>query len=523
MAIYLNPGNDAFRLALNSQIYVDKTDLIEIINQMIDTNDRFICVSRPRRFGKSMTANMLTAYYDKSVDSKSLFYGKKITDYSSFETHLNKYNVLFLNIQTFLSRAPSPDTMIHYLEEKVVSELKECYPDIVLEETKLAPCLERIYVKTKETFIIILDEWDCIFREKRLEHESQVMYLDFLRDLLKDKTYVSLAYMTGILPVKKYGTHSALNMFSEYSMTNPKILAKYTGFTESEVQQLCFEYDMDFEVTKSWYDGYHFRKEAHIYNPKSVVECMRNDEYDSYWTQTETYEALKYYIVMNFDGLKDAVIDMLSGTHIKINTFKFQNDMTTFQSKDDVLTLLIHLGYLAYDATNQEVFIPNKEVELEFQNAIEGAGWDEVISAIKNSDELLKATISGNSAYVAKAIEQVHMDNTSILMYNDENSLRCVMVLAYFSAKRFYTIHHEFASGKGYADLVLIPMGNPADYPAMIIELKRNKGAESAIKQIIDNRYDNSLKKYAGNLLMVGMNYDEKTKEHTCIIQRTTL
>lgn len=198
----------------------------------------------------------------------------------------------------------------------------------------------------------------------------------FQRDLLKDRSYVKLAYMTGILPIKKYGTHSALNIFDEFSMTDPKFLAEYVGFTENEVRQLCGDYSMDFEEARKWYDGYVFGENLHIYNPKSIVDSMYNRKFRSYWTRTETYEALKVYIDMNFDGLKDAVISMLGGGKCRINPEKFQNDMTSFADRDDVLTLLVHLGYLAYEEDDQSVFLPNMEIAGEFRNAIEGSkGW----------------------------------------------------------------------------------------------------------------------------------------------------
>lgn len=370
MGVYLNPGNDAFAESLNSEIYVDKSNIIRYTNRVLGTKQKFICISRPRRFGKSITAEMLSAYYDSSVDSYPLFSKLKIAANPSFEQNINKYDVLFFNIQSFLSRSDCALNMVEYLEYRVIQELAERYPDLGLEsEPHLTSALEKIYSAHRKGFVFIIDEWDCVFREKKSDVDAQTKYLDFLRDLLKDKVYVKLAYMTGILPIKKYGTHSALNMFDEFSMTNPKYLASYVGFTEEEVRDLCQKYNMDFEETRRWYDGYRFRKAEHIYSPKSVVDAMRNEAFDSYWTQTETYEALKTYIDMNFDGLKDAVITMLGGGRCPIDTGTFQNDMTSLLGRDDVLTLLVHLGYLAYDDDSGEVYIPNEEVRQEFIRA----------------------------------------------------------------------------------------------------------------------------------------------------------
>ena len=389
MGIYVNSGDAGFRISIQSEIYVDKTELIKQTNRFINTNQRYICISRPRRFGKTMAVQMLTAYYEKDHDASALFAPYKIAKSPCYKKHLNQYNVIVLNMQNFLSITDTMEEMLHELQSRVVKELKKMYQDILSNDIwYLRDALQIIYNETKENFIIIIDEWDCVLREKQNDIEEHKKYLDFLRDLLKDQNYVALAYMTGILPIKKYGTHSALNMFSEFSMLSPKAFTEYIGFTEEEVQELCEQYQMDFNKMKSWYDGYTFKKEAHVYSPKSVVEALLAEEFDNYWNQTETYEALKKYIDLNFDGLKDAVIQMLTGGRVKINSKLFHNDMTTFKSKDDVLTLLVHLGYLAYDSESSQVFIPNSEITSEFENAIQGGGWEEVVYALEQSEKL---------------------------------------------------------------------------------------------------------------------------------------
>ena len=522
MGIYLNPRNDNFQMALRSQIYVDKSELLIYTNQMIQTSQRFLCVSRPRRFGKSMAAEMLVAYYSQGCDSREMFQGLEIAKHPSFEDHLNQYNVLFLNMQRFLSRAGSAKDVPAYLQSVVLEELKDTYGELIkVSENSLSCALERIFADRQKGFIFIIDEWDCIFREKQEDKTAQIVYLDFLRDLFKDQPYVNLVYMTGILPIKKYGTHSALNMFSEFSMTSPKRLAEYVGFTESEVQTLCTRFNMDFEETKRWYDGYQFRNEGHIYSPKSVVDAMLNEEFSSYWTQTETYEALQVYIDLNFDGLKDAVIQMLGGEKVKINPAHFTNDMTTFKTKDDVLTLLIHLGYLGYDAEKQQVFIPNEEVRGEFVNAIEVSNWQEVMDSITASEALLEATLDRDTATVAKGLDAVHMDTASILSYNNENSLSCVISLAYYSARNYYYLKRELPAGKGFADMVFTPRSNSPDKPAMIVELKWNQSVQGAIQQVKDKQYVKALEGYFGTVFLVGINYNKDTKQHECLIETT--
>lgn len=520
MGIYLNPGNGKFKKACNSAIYMDKTGLIELTNEVMDTEQNCVCISRPRRFGKSMAANMLAAYYGKECHSAELFDKYKIAEKESYRENLNQYNVIALNIQNFLSVVSSADELIAYIQSEILGELKEHFKDKIPEQEKfLSMALDKLYSKTREGFVFIIDEWDCILREKKYTPEDHRKYLDFIRNLLKDRVYVSLAYMTGILPIKKYGTHSALNMFDEYSMTDPGDYAEYIGFTEEEVEDLCSQYYVDFVKEKEWYDGYVFCSDLHIYNPKSVVDSIRRNKFANYWTQTETYEALREYVDADFDGLKTAIVQMLSGNKYKVNTRTFQNDMTTFKSKDDILTLLIHLGYLAYNDETGSVYIPNAEIQEEFKNAVEGSNWTEVIKLIQISEKLLQLTWKEEAQKVAQMINQVHSANTSILTYNDENALSCVISLAYYNAVNEYTKIREFPTGKGFADIVYIPRKH-SDKPAMVVELKYNHSAEGAIAQIKEKRYVESLKEYHGNLLLVGINYNKDTKKHTCVIEK---
>ncbi len=349
-----------------------------------------------------MALSMLAAYYSCGCDSAELFSGYKIEKEESFQEHLNRYDVIFLNMQRFLIRAKD-QKVTEYLEQVVIDEIREVYGDLFQgKETVLAAVLERIYVKRKKKFIFLIDEWDCVMRERQESETMQKQYLDFLRDLLKDQPYVALAYMTGILPVKKYGVHSALNMFTEYSMTDQDVFEEYTGFTEPEVKELCAGYGMDYDEMRDWYDGYVLTGFQHIYNPKSVVEAVRRHKFSNYWTSTETYDALKTYMDMDFDGLRSDIVQMLGGGRIKVNTRSFQNDMYNFRTKDDVLTLLIHLGYLAYDSLRKEAFIPNREIVEEFENAMSVGGWSEVMGILKESDKLLKDTLACDAGSVAR-------------------------------------------------------------------------------------------------------------------------
>jgi hypothetical protein len=457
MGIYLNPDNASFQEAVDSEIYVDKSMLIAFTNKNIRTMQKNICVSRPRRFGKSMAANMLVAYYSRGCDSRGLFQNLKIAQHPSFEKHLNKYHVIHLNIPSFLEDAESANDLIHYIKTDLLDELLKAFPNVKMpKRITLTKALATIFDAVKIPFVFIIDEWDCIFREYKNDAAAQEKYLTFLRNILKEQPYVGLIYMTGILPIKKYGKHSALNMFDEYSMTNQRNLAEFTGFTEAEVKELCDRYQMDFEMTKRWYDGYNL-KGMSIYNPRSVVMSMTGHDFDSYWTQTETYESIRTFIQMNYDGLRDTITQMIAGERKVIDTSTFTNDMVNFQVQDDVLTLLIHLGYLAFDFDTKEIFIPNYEIREQFISTVRVLGWSDVIKSIQLSDELLEATLQGNTDRVSEIIEQVHDENTSILQYNNENSLSCILSLAYYSARKNYTIHREQVGGKGFADLVFIP------------------------------------------------------------------
>ena len=525
MGMYLNPGNISFWKCISSKIYVDKTGLIVQTNERINTQEQYICVSRPRRFGKSMALNMLAAYYSRGCESADLFKGYKIENDKSFRKNLNRYDVILLNMQQFLIEAESGE-VTQYLEQEVRQELKEEYGEILGEQTcghtlGLAAALRRIFVKTGRQFIFLIDEWDCVMRERQDSETLQRQYLDFLRNLLKDQPYVALAYMTGILPVKKYGQHSALNMFWEFSMTDQYALEEYTGFTEEEVRSLCERFHMDFAQTGSWYDGYRFRQFKHIYNPRSVVAAMSCQAFSSYWTSTETYDALKIYMEMDFDGLREDIVRMLGGERVKVSTFSFQNDMRNFKIKDDVLTLLIHLGYLGYDSETEEAFIPNKEIIREFENAMSVGGWAEVMRVLKASERLMEATLLCDGESVARGLDRAHTEVSSILTYNDENSLSCAIGLAYYSARKDYRLIREMPTGRGFADIVFLPLPHTGK-PALVVELKYDKSVGTALQQIKYRHYTQALEGYTGEILLVGINYDRENanKPHSCVIER---
>lgn len=529
MGIYLNPGNEQFTVSVNSELYVDKTELIQYTNSRIGKDRPLICSSRPRRFGKTMAVTMLAAYYSKGCSSEQLFAELKISENEFFQKHLNRYNVIFLDIQWMYGNAleemkrNSSVKVVSYIQEQVIAELKKEYPECVRDtDISLPSVLANINDLTKEQFIIIIDEWDCLFREDKNNEKLQKEYINLLRGLFKGTpsgAFLKLAYITGILPIKKYGTQSALNNFREHTMVSPRQMAEYVGFTETEVKTLCEEYDMSFEEMQRWYDGYFFETAGHVYSPNSVIEAVDSREFGNYWSGTETYESLMMYIAMNYDGLRQLIVDMLGGGRCSIDVESFQNDITSFHSADDVITLLIHMGYLAYDNQTKEVFIPNEEVRSAFIRAVKNDGWDAVMKAIDASEALLKATLAMDEKAVARMIQEVHMQNCASLVYNNEISLSSVIALAYYSACKDYTLIREMPAGNGFSDMVFLPK-RASLKPALVLELKWDKTAEGAISQIKNKEYVSALKEYRGNILLVGISYEKKSKKHQCRIEK---
>ena len=522
MGRYINKGNNAFRDIVNSE-YVDKTSLIPLINATLNTESRYSCVTRCRRFGKSMAAKMLCAYYDKSCDSRELFRGLVAEKADSFEKYLNKYYVISVDMTDFTTKFRGERDIVSLIQQEIMDEVLEVFPDTkVKKRDDLMDILYSISESTGDRFVMIIDEWDAILREMGTDEYITTSYVDLLRRLFKgsgSNDVFAGAYLTGILPIKRYNTESALNNFREYSMIYPGRIATSLGFTHGEVEDLCLRYGMDIREMERWYDGYRIGDESHIFNPYSVMRAIEDNSYRSYWTTTGAYDSVITYIQMNFEGLKDDIIRMLAGEHVYVDTTEFLNDMHIVRSKNDVLTVLIHLGYLAYDYDTQECYIPNKEVADEMNNAIKATSWEPLIKTIQNSKNLLASTISGNEQAVARAIDLAHDEHTSILAYNDENSLACVLSVAYIWAKNEYIIHREYATGKGYADLVMIPRRNVSK-PALVIELKFNHSADTAIDQIKRKEYPAKLAEYSGEILLVGINYDKETKQHTCKIEK---
>ena len=519
MGNFIDKGNDGFASVRNTN-FVDKSMLIEEVNSVMLTENRYMCVTRARRFGKSVAVKMLNAYYDRSCESRSLFEGLEISKQADFEKNLNRFPVLYLDMTDFVTKYGDDEHLIDRIKHDICEELLSMYNNVAMNTNDdLMDLLINIVDQTGEKFVCLIDEWDALCREgyEALMDE----YVDFLRRLFKgSKTeYVfACVYMTGILPIKRYNTQSALNNFEEYTMLSPAQLASYFGFTEKEVVGLCHDASMDARQMKLWYDGYELGSEKTIYNPFAVMRALKRKSFASYWASTNTFESLIQYITMNFDGLKDDVVSLLNDIPVKVNSLRFSNDMHKIDCKDDVLTLLCHLGYLSYNTETKCANIPNYEVRQEFETAIADSGWSEVNDALKQSDYLLSCVLNGDADIVASCVDKVHEQNTSLLQYNDENSLACVLSLAFYTARSRYSIVRELPTGRGFADIVLVPHKN-IDLPAIVLELKFNQDADTAIRQIQQKNYGDALKSYFGDIVLVGINYDRSTKRHSCVIE----
>ena len=428
MGNYINIGNTGFQRVRNSE-YVDKSGLIAVVNRTLFTEQCFTCVSRCRRFGKSLAARMLCAYYDQSCDSRSLFADLQIASDPSFEQHLNKYPVIYLDMTNFVSEKESG--IADKIDAALLADISRTYSDIPVEpKERLASYLLRVSEARKQQFIFIIDEWDAICREYEPGTKEMDLYVDWLRRLFKSadavRTFAGV-YMTGILPIKKYKTQSALNNFIEYSMVEPRRMSQYFGFTKDEVRMLAQKYGIDFIELEKWYDGYQIGDDLSMFNPNSVMQAIYSGRCRSFWASTGSFDTVADYIQMNYEGLKDDIINMLAGGRCEVDPTGFKNDMSVVHSKDDVLTVLIHLGYLSYNWRKDECWIPNREVAGEMVNAVKANNWKHVADALQKSEQLLQATLDGDSEAVARGIEVAHDENTSILSYNDENSLAWVL------------------------------------------------------------------------------------------------
>ena len=526
MSFYLNQDNYGFASDKRYPLYVDKSLLIKETNACFGIDQmKFMCVTRPRRFGKTMALKMLNAYYSKGCDSKSLFEDMKIADDPFFLSNLNKHNVLWIDMAGIYTDIDDKSNFIDEVKHELICALDEAYPGILSEnENTLRKAIVKVTEKTGERFVFLIDEWDVIYREEDGNRKLCDGYTEFLRSLFKSSDAsrcFDLVYMTGILPIRRYNTQSALNMFVEYNMLEPRGLAPHFGFTEGEVRSLCQEHGMDFPEIKSWYDGYKLGG-LEVYNPKSVVEAMTLHKCGDYWVTTSATEAVANY--MNFDGgfLKGTITRLLAGESVRVNAGAFGNDLSKVDSPDAALTVLIHLGYLGFVPSDELngtglCFIPNREISQEFARAAQELDWNEVYSPLLKSKELYERTLLGDCAFINSTLDENHKDLASHFNKNDENLLSLIVQISYTYAKRLHPVDKEALSCRGRADIVLRP-GRNDSFP-WIIELKVDKSPEEAISQIKERGYSECLHGYKGKVLLLGINYSTKEGKHSSMVE----
>ena len=520
MGIYLNPGFDNLMTDRRGDNYIDKSMLIKELNGFIRKPDPLICVSRPRRFGKTMAANMICAYYTKGCDSHEAFRGLKIADDPSFEEHINRYNVIFIDCGEMYCNKPEGWTTAQMINYCVVPEFIRAYPELEFPmECNLAMAISRVYSDTNEKFVIIMDEYDIVIREQ--DSADLPSYIKLLNGLFKSNSLsnaIALAYITGILPIIRDSVQSKLNNFKEFTMVNARRLAPFIGFTREETEYLAEKNGMDMAELERWYDGYCVNG-IELYSPKSVIEAADNRKCDDYWTQTGSYDAVRIPIELDLYGIRDDVQKMMTGTSVYVSVSSYENRMDSFRSRDDVFTYLIHLGYLAYDADEGKCRIPNNEIKGDWEYAVRSSEVYRSFARIaESSRDLLDATVALDAQAVAEGLSKSHELMTSNMSYNNEQSLQSAIMLAYFYAYSYYTIIPECPAGKGYADIIMIPA--VPGKPALVIELKRDKTAEEAMEQIKSRSYPSALEKYRGNTVLVAVNYDSKPKIHTALLER---
>ena len=513
MPYFLNGNfkNNEFELIAKDKFFVDKAKIIKDINNLIGIKDRLICITRPRRFGKTINAMMLACYYSKNADFKELFDRLEVSKSDSYLEHLNNHNVVYI---TFSKPILDYKNYIEYIggfTKQIMEDLEEQFGVEIDENKKLGKVFEDLYNETNQGFIFIIDEWDYIFNNNLFSEDDRKKFLRFLEDLLKDRPYVELAYMTGVLPIAKYSQGSALNMFREYNILNDKIYHKYFGFTLEETKKLCDKQsEVTFNQLKEWYDGYKTYSGADVFNPRSVVCALSDGVCQSYWTNTGPMDEILYYINQDIDSVKNDIIQMTSGIPLEIKLKGYGAEQKELNTRNQILSAMTIYGFLSYH--DETLTIPNKELRIKFDEALEDKSMGAVSEIVMKSNEMLKATLRKDTETMEKLIQEAHDINIPIIKYNDENSLACIITLVYLSARSKYKIVREMPAGIGFTDFIFYP--NDKSKPAFIIELKKDSTPDEALKQIKEKRYPLALKDYTGQKLAVGITYDSKQKQH---------
>lgn len=512
MPYFLNTPitNNSFTEVANYKYFVDKSELIEKVNENIKTPSKYICITRPRRFGKTINAMMLSCYYSKNADFKTLFDKLEISKSGSYLEHLNKHNVIYITFNSNASDSKTYSDYIEFYKTRLIRDIIEAYPNVNNNDT-ISEMLKQAYDETGGSFIFILDEWDYIFNNNLFSEDDRKKFLRFLEDLLKDKPYVEFAYMTGVLPIAKYSQGSALNMFREYNILNDKIYYKYFGFTLDETKKLCDkQHEVTFDKLKEWYDGYKTYLGDDIFNPRSVVCALSDGVCQSYWTNTGPMDEIGYYIENNVEEVRNDIVQMVAGIPVNIHLEGYSAEQVRLNTRDEILSAMAVYGFLSYH--NETLTIPNKELRMKFDYTLRNHQMGEISKLVLKSNQMLEATLKKDTKTMEKLIQEAHDINIPVIKYNDENSLACIITLVYLSARTKYKIVREMPAGIGFADFIFYP--NDKSKPAFIIELEKDSTPDEALKQIKEKRYPLALKDYTGQKFAVGITYNSKQKQH---------
>lgn len=527
--------NSAGQLALfkgryEGDYFVDKSMILEKLNHVIGkVDEQYICITRPRRFGKTVMTNLISSYYAKGMDSVEIFEKMKIADCKNYKQHLNQHNVLSLYMAEQPRVCNDVDRYISYHESKILKDLRKGFPDCQPDmEAEVWDALEDIYYETNEKFIFILDEWDSFFHSDFYTEEGAKSYLTFLKNLLKDRPYVELAYMTGVLPIKKYSSGSELNMFDEFYFPTDTVYDTFFGFSEEEVKELCDRNRQNggsirYGQLAEWYNGYYSSLGSRLYNPRSINKALSQNTIKDYWTETGPGTEILELVKKNVDAVKEDILKMVAGEKVAMSLDDFSADLHKIETREDIYSVMIIYGFLSY--YNGYLNIPNKEIMKKFQKVLKDRSMGYIAELAQNSNIMLEATLAGDTKKMEEILEFVHDTEIPILQYNDENSLSCIVNLIYLNARDRYRIEREEKTGKGFADFIFYPQ-NPSD-TAIILELKKDDTPENAIAQIMERKYYTKLLQCKnGNsvceqdILVVGMTYHTKNKSHRCVVQR---
>lgn len=534
MGFYLNSASPAslYKSETESLYFVDKTELLKELFPLIEQGNRHICITRPRRFGKTVMANMIGAFLGKGCSAKAIFDSLKISESEQYSRYLNQYDVIYIDFSKMPRNCHSYEEYIDRIEKYLLRDLQSAYPEAMISpEDAIWDALEIVFnTCSEQKFVFVLDEWDCIFHKDFVTDENKRQYLSFLSNLLKDHAYVSLSYMTGILPIAKYSSGSELNMFLEYTMASEEKFSDEFGFTETETDDLFSRYLLHTskpvitrEGLRFWYDGYHTKGGERMYNPRSVVAALTNNNLSSYWTSSGPYDEIFYYIEQNIDDVKKDLALMVSGESVPAKIREYAATSMNLSTRDEIFSAMVVYGFLSYDKGN--VYIPNKELMDKFDEMLEKeSSLGYVHRLAKESSRMLQATLAGDTKTMADILEFVHNTESPILSYNNEIELSAIVNLVYLSARDKYRIEREEKAGTGFVDFIFYPEIKSDD--CMILELKVDHSPEEAIQQIKNKQYAlrfkgriGDRKEYTGRILAVGIGYDKKTKKHHCKIE----